>query len=183
MDSSRHFRGLTLLFADEATIQLNPTLTRAWGIRGNQMHVHAWPYDRRKTHVFGALDIVKGRVHHRIAPVINGGQFQRFLMQILKSYPRGCIVVVLDNAGWHKRRALDFWLQRHKRLKLFFLPKYSPDMNPIEPLWKRMRRDITHNHFFGDLFNLKRAIKTGLNKMNLTPDTLISLGSQYVKLQ
>lgn len=182
LDCARHYRSLTLLFADEATVQLNPTLTRAWGLRGQQVRVRAWPGDRRKTHIFGAIDVVRGRVHHRLAPTINGGHFRRFLRHLLRHCPRGCIVVVADNAGWHKGRALQPWLARHRRLKLFFLPKYSPDMNPIEPLWKRLRREVSHNHFFGALPGLKRAVGTGLRRMNRDPRAIVALGSQYVNV-
>lgn len=182
MGGARHFWGLTVLFGDEATVQLNPTLTRAWGLRRHQVRVRAWPGDRRKTHIFGAIDIIRGRVHHRLAPVINGGQFQRFLRHVLRRCPRGCVVLVLDNAGWHKAKKLAPWLARHKRLKLFFLPKYSPDMNPIEPLWKKLRREVSHNHFFGDLPRLKIVLGRSLRRMNRNPKSIRSLGDQYVRV-
>jgi transposase len=57
------------------------------------------------------------------------------------------MVVVLDNARWHHARALRPWLSKHRRvLRLDFLPPYSPDLNPVERVWKLTRRLCTHNH-------------------------------------
>jgi transposase len=59
------------------------------------------------------------------------------------------MVVVLDNARWHHARKLQPWLKEHRQyLRLDFLPPYSPELNPMERVWKLTRRLRTHNRYF-----------------------------------
>ena len=44
------------------------------------------------------------------------------------------------------------------RLELFFLPAYSPDLNAIEMLWKKTRRNVTHNKYFKDITEMKQEL-------------------------
>ena len=177
-----HLKCLNLLFLDEMTAQLTPTLTRAWGMRGEQRQVTAWTRGHLKVHIFGAMDPIRGQAHHRFAKRINAKNFQAFLRRLLKKYPRGTLLLVLDNAFWHKSRSVAEVLSRHKRVHLFFLPKYSPDMNPIELLWKRLRWEVTHNHFFGDIMAMRHGLNTGMMRLNRNPEVIRSLSGQYVNL-
>lgn len=182
MACARHLKCLNIVFADEVTIQLNPTLCRKWSIRGHQTQIMAWVGNHQKTHIFGAMDPVRGKVYRHFAPTINGLHFSKLLRLLLKRYPRGRLVVVADNAIWHKSRSLKPFFERHKRLSIFFLPKYSPDMNPIELLWKIMRWKVTHNHFFGNLKGLKGALGLALDGINRCPESIQTLGRQYVNM-
>ena len=57
--------------------------------------------------------------------------------------------VILDNASYHHAKLLASWLDEHKeQLFLDFLPSYSPKLNPIERVWKFMRRLKLHNQYF-----------------------------------
>ena len=59
------------------------------------------------------------------------------------------ILLVLDNARYHHAKMLQPWLEYvFDVLELFFFPPYSPDLNAIEMLWKKTRRNVTHNRFF-----------------------------------
>jgi len=54
------------------------------------------------------------------------------------------ILLVLDNARYHHAKKLKDYIESIKdRLELFFLPPYSPEINPIEMLWKKTRRAVT----------------------------------------
>lgn len=66
------------------------------------------------------------------------------------------ILLVLDNARYHHAKILQAWLEEVSDiLELFFLPPYSPDLNAIEMLWKKTRRNVTHNRFFESLDQLR----------------------------
>jgi transposase len=59
------------------------------------------------------------------------------------------VVVILDNARYHHAKLLHEW--REDLLPLFgldFLPPYSPDLNPIERVWRLVRRKCIHNKYF-----------------------------------
>ena len=66
----------------------------------------------------------------------------------------------MDNARWHHARALRPWLRRHHRvIRLEFLPPYSPDLNPVERVWKLARRLCTHNVYFDTLQKLIQNVQ------------------------
>ncbi len=57
---------------------------------------------------------------------------------------------------------------------LISLPSYSPDLNPIEGLWKWMREDLTQHHCYKYLYQLERACFDFIDRINLDPDAIIS---------
>jgi len=66
---------------------------------------------------------------------------------------------VLDNAQYHKAKELQSYMEEIKdRLELLFLPPYSPDLNPIETVWRETRRNVTHNKYFGSLTEQKEVL-------------------------
>jgi hypothetical protein len=86
---------------------------------------------------FGAVNLRTGQFVRRICKVFNAATFQRFLTQLL------CyrIILVLDNARYHHAVILAPFLRQHAaHLKLLFLPPYSPQLAPIERVWKLTRR-------------------------------------------
>jgi transposase len=68
------------------------------------------------------------------------------------------VVLILDGAPWHRSASLCEFVISRPRLGLCFLPPYSPDLNPVEPVWKWLRREVTHNHYFERLGGLKDAL-------------------------
>jgi len=140
------------------TVQLTPTLCGQWSLQGRQPLVPSLARTNQKVHIFGALNPISGKTHYRKTPTINAFHFQRFLSQLLSRYPKGAIVIILDRAIWHRGRSLKPFQLENQRLILFFLPPYSPDMNPTEQLWKCLRREVTHNHFFEKMPKLKETL-------------------------
>jgi transposase len=62
------------------------------------------------------------------------------------------VVVITDNARYHHSRLLKPWREKQAgRFELDFLPPYSPELNPIERVWKLTRRLCLHNRYFKDL--------------------------------
>jgi len=68
------------------------------------------------------------------------------------------VVLILDGAPWHRSTSLFEFVLRRPSLGLCFLPPYSPDLNPVEPVWKWLRREVTHNHYFERLGLLMGAL-------------------------
>ena len=60
---------------------------------------------------------------------------------------------------FHHAKALSGWLEKHsENFRLDFLPPYSPELNHIERVWKLLRRYSTHNQYFEQLDELRRAV-------------------------
>ena len=86
--------------------------------------------------------------------VFNGVTFFAFLrrLRVASHRPDRRVVVIVDNAKYHHTLLHKDWRSRHaKRFALDFLPPYSPDLNPIERVWKLTRRLCVHNRYFPDL--------------------------------
>jgi DDE superfamily endonuclease len=75
-------------------------------------------------------------------------------------YPR--VVLVIDNAPWHRGRPIDEALRDNPHLEFKRLPSYSPRLNPIERFWKKLRRRATHNRLFDRLADLKASLRASL---------------------
>lgn len=72
--------------------------------------------------------------------------------------------MVLDNARWHHAAALDPLLAEFRKFfRLDFLPPYSPELNPIERVWKLTRRLCTHNQHFELLDDLIATVNEQLD--------------------
>ena len=127
-----------LVFIDETWTKTNMAPLRGWGPRGLRVRAKV-PHGRWKTMTFLAA-----LRHDRIdAPwlldgPINGEKFRLYVDKVLVPTLRPGDIVVMDNLGSHKgwavRRAI-----RSIGAKLFFLPKYSPDLNPIEQVFAKIK--------------------------------------------
>ena len=70
------------------------------------------------------------------------------------------MVVIIDNARYHHASLHEPWRKEvTKHFRLHFLPPYSPELNPIERVWKLVRRRCLHNRYFPALDDVLAAIK------------------------
>ena len=115
---------------------------------------------RKSVAVFGAVRPVDGKLATFLMNTFNAETFQAFLSLLLRHKRKGrTIMVIVDNAAWHKSRDLQPWLDANKHaLRLDFLPPYSPDLNAIERVWKLTRRLRTHNKYFATLDELVETV-------------------------
>jgi transposase len=92
--------------------------------------------------------------------------FAAHLGHVGRVYPREKhprVVLVIDNAPWHRGRPIDEVLRDNPHLEFYRLPSYSPQLNPIERLWKKLRRRATHNRLFDTLADLKASLRSSLS--------------------
>ena len=82
-----------------------------------------------------------------IMPYCNTDCMNIFLNHLSNSYPNDRIVLVCDGAAWHKAKALEI----PQNIRLVFIPPYTPEMNPIEQIWKEIRKCGFKNEIFSTL--------------------------------
>lgn len=127
-----------LVFIDETWTKTNMAPLRGWAPRGSQLTAGV-PHGHWKTMTFLAA-----LRHDRIdAPwlldgPINGASFLTYIETTLLPTLRPGDIVVMDNLGSHKGKAIRQAI-RSAGAKLFFLPKYSPDLNPIEHVFAKLK--------------------------------------------
>lgn len=132
---------------------------------------------RQKISVFGSVNVTDGRLVYCTSTIFNATTFLEHLEQILQCRTKSKkILLILDNARYHHAKILQPWLEKNKRkIELFFLPPYSPELNPIERVWRKTRYSETHNRFFPTLESLLYHITEGLNRWSLPNNELKSL--------
>lgn len=110
--------------------------------------------------IFGAVRVESGRLIASREKSFDAMTFLSFLKTLPGHRKRGRLtVVVLDNARWRHARALRPWLvERRHVLRLDFLPPYSPELNPVERVWKLTRRLCVHNRYFPVLEELSQTV-------------------------
>lgn len=115
---------------------------------------------RKSIACFGAVSLRTGAFVWSTESVFDAVTFGTFLKRLLRHRRHGKrLVVVLDNAAYHHAKLLRPWLRRHRRkLTLMFLPPYSPQLAPIERVWKLARRLATHNRYFATLAEVLDAV-------------------------
>ena len=127
-----------LVFIDETWAKTNMTRLRGWSPRGRKLLAKA-PQGHWRT-----LTFLAALRHDRIdAPCvidgpINGESFLSYVEQILVKVLRPGDIVIIDNLGSHKGKAVRRAI-RAAGAKLFFLPPYSPDLNPIEQVFAKLK--------------------------------------------
>ena len=148
---------IQLWCADEVHFQRHSSLTRMWAPKGQQPHVLS-ASTRQKVSFFGALNLKTGSLLTQETTTFNAATFGDFLYHVLQR-TEGKIYLILDNATWHKALDLrDFFIDNQDRLVRIFLPPYSPELNPIERVWRVTRRQVTHNRYFASTQELKTAL-------------------------
>jgi transposase len=127
-----------LVFIDETWTKTNMAPLRGWAPRGRRL-IAKVPHRRWKTTTFvAALRLDRIDAPWLLEGPINGESFRTYVEQVLVPTLRKGDIVIMDNLGSHKGKAVRE-LIRSAGAKLFLLPKYSPDLNPIEQVFAKLK--------------------------------------------
>ena len=179
-----------MLSQDEARFPLVPTLRATLGVKGYRPAVGPWD-NKDVVYSFAALNGVTGRLSTRLLDSLatakqRTGQGPRWLQQtfaahlrdIARVYPATLgnpVVVTIDNAPWHQAAAITEVLAAHPHLRLYRLPSYSPQLNPIERLWRVLRRRATHTWLFVTMAELRTTLRASLCYFHTMRHKVLSL--------
>ena len=130
---------------------------------------------RKSISFFGAVRLGDGKlIMSRPEGMFDAQTCWKFLQKFerLSRKPRREVVVISDNARYHHAELHASWREEMAgHFRLHFLPPYSPDLNPIERVWKLIRRRCLHNQYFPTLDCVVTAIQPCLkawSRPNLT---------------
>jgi len=127
-----------LVFIDETWIKTNMAPLRGWAPRGRRLRALV-PFGHWKTLTFvAALRCDRIAAPFVLDGPINGVAFQRYIADVLVPTLTPGDIVVLDNLGSHKAKAVRDVI-RAAGARLLFLPPYSPDLNPIEQVFAKLK--------------------------------------------
>jgi transposase len=140
----------SVLYADESRLQLLPLLRAMWHWVGQQIRVPT-PGTNVTQALFGALNIRTGRWVYLVRERMRKEDFLAFLDYLLMAYPTGPILLMVDNFSSHTAHAVGEWLAVHPRLQLYYLPKYCSHLNPVEPIWLRLKNTLAADRLYGSM--------------------------------
>lgn len=176
-----------LYVQDEVQMALHPTLTRTWMKRGRgcQRKIKA-PGSNQKRHLFGATDWRAGEVVRRYADHQDSETFCALVDGcVARSKSRGRrAILIVDCARIHTpegAKAVRRLLERHgDALDLVYLPRYSPDLQPQEWLWRVWRTRVTHNHQRTNLADLEADSEACFAEWDANPQAVLRIiGSPF----
>jgi transposase len=115
-----------------------------------------WHYPGRKSvGYYGAVRLRDGKgLFRQEAGMFDRATFWAYLreLELASRETNRRVIVIIDNAKYHHAKLHAQWREEHQgRFALDFLPPYSPELNPIERVWKRTRRNRLHNVYFPKL--------------------------------
>jgi len=158
------------MFQDEGRFGRISNPRRCWAPRGIRPDVPA-QIVREYTYAYVAASPHDGIMDSLILPQVNEQAMSIFLREVGDRHPDEFILMVMDGAGWHKARALAV----PSNMALFFLPPYSPQLNPVEHIWDSIRENDFPNEVFNSLEGVENQLVKALSTLEKNPEAVASM--------
>ena len=147
-------KDIQLWFQDEARIGQQGTISRVWAETGScpravRQTNYQWTY------LFGAVCPVTGYCCGWRMPYANTWIMNLYLKDFAKQLPNNVhALLVMDGAGWHSSKEL----QIPENVSILLLPPYSPELNPVELIWRQLRQRKLSNRLYPTIDYLEAAV-------------------------
>jgi transposase len=163
---------IVLLYGDESEALTHPYLARAWAKSGADLRVPA-PGQAKKVAMLGSLDHVTRQLIVHTSPTKRSSDFIAHLEQLDRLFgpqpgrQAKPVVLVEDNGPIHtSKRSLAALAARAHWLTVEWLPKYAPELNEIEPVWRDLKAHHLAHQTFTDVAALDQAIHDAVIDLN-----------------
>lgn len=154
-------RKIRVMFQDEGRFGRVSLPRKSWA-PGGMRPICRTQIIREYTYVYSAVSPADGMIDSLIAPVAAGEVMTMFLHQVAERFPDEHIIMIMDRAAWHTTGKLSL----PENISLCFLPPYSPQLNPVEHLWKEIRQNYFANRVFRDMSAVEDQLFEALTFMN-----------------
>jgi transposase len=147
----------TICFTDGVHPTHNVQPAYGWIKKGVRREIPA-NTGRARLNLSGIIDVLTHNVLVQEDHTLNAESTICFFQKIEEAYPRQRKVhVFCDNAPYYRNKTVRAWLARSK-IELHFLPPYSPNLNPIERLWKLMKERVIYNTYYEHVDDFRAAV-------------------------
>lgn len=169
---------MTLAFVDEAAFQPTPVVVATWAPRGERPVMRDKQGNREKVSAISAVTHTK-KLYFRLKTeeAINAEDVQAFVRLLLR-HTRGRLAIIWDNAKQHHAKIVTAMTAKHSRLRIEFLPGYSPDFNPDEGVWDHSKVKELANFCPKDEVELLREARATLKRLKRRPTKIASFWRQ-----
>jgi hypothetical protein len=165
---------LRLFFQDEGRFGRISKLCPCWGPKG-QRSIVAAQQTRQYTYAYAAIEPKTGNTVSLMLPLANTEAMNLHLDEISNRYPDNHIAMVLDGATWHRSQNL----KTPENITLIPLPPGSPELNPVEQLWKSMRKTWFGNKLFNSMDSLETTLVRALRWVENNPKWVKSFAAYH----
>ena len=149
----------SIVFVDSVHPTQATQIRYGW-VRKSSPQVVKTTASRTRLNLTGAIDIKTKEVESKSYDRIDSQSVIDFLAGLSEQYKRQRKVhVILDGAGYHRSKEVGKWIESQERIVLHYLPPYSPNLNPIERLWKVMNEYVRNNRYFTSAKEFREAIQ------------------------
>jgi transposase len=150
-----------------------------WSPKGQQVMIPT-PGQPKVHYGLGAVNYHTGETVVIIRKRKRRLEVAELLQTLVEKHPNGTIYVAWDNASTHQDDEVEAVVRAAAgRLVLLYLPTYSPWLNPIEMLWRHLRREVTHCELFETVKVLIEAAYEFFRRYNQTPHKVLSIIGAY----
>lgn len=131
---------------------------------------------REYIYAYSALSPQSGDCYSMISPYCNTDAMNEFLLQLCGFYSHYRIILILDKAGWHVSKSLKL----ADNIQLLHLNPYSPEQNPVELLWREIRRKYFHNNIFNSIDEVEDSLQAALKGYHSNKESIIKLSKGFL---
>ncbi len=166
---------IEVLFMDAVHPEHNAMPSYGWISRGENRELKT-NSGRARLNLHGAINAETHEIIVIESDTVNADSTIRLLSEIEQKYPYAPeIMIVLDNARYHYSKEVKEYLDS-SRIRLIFLPSYSPNLNLIERIWKFFKKKILYNTYYPDIgkfrevcfYRLVDSIGLPINLINIS---------------
>lgn len=171
-----------ILFGDECSFAQWGSLSYTWARQGQQPTVKT--SGKRKAYkIFGFIDYFSGSFFYKAhTGRFNSASYITFLSEVMTQTKGQHLIIIQDGASYHTSKAtLAFFAEHVDRLTVEQLPKYSPEYNPIEFLWRNIKKLATHLRYFPTFEDLIQKVDEKLRYFAGLPGSILALMGRYCR--
>lgn len=126
---------------------------------------------RAFVYVYTAVCMALGKMTSLILPYANTEMMSLFLAQVAEDFKDYFVIMLVDQAGWHKAKKLTI----PENIRLLPQPAHSPELNPVEHIWEDLREKAMPNKAFRSLDQVESALCQRLRELDDYPEAVRSM--------
>jgi transposase len=167
--------GEPIIFMDAVHPTMATKISHGWIKKGQDKQI-AQTASRTRVNIIGAIELATLNVVSSSVEIVNSQTIEAFFEQLSVAYLGAQkLNIILDQSGYHRSQRVRDAALRYN-IKLHYLPPYSPNLNPIERLWKFMNEQVRNNIFFKSAKHFREEIASFFSEK--LPALKVSLASR-----
>jgi len=166
---------VVIFYQDEARFGRLSHICKCWVQPKTAPKVHS-QFIRESFYVFNILSPQTGDCFSMISPLCNTHAMNIFLDLVSEQYRNYNIIMIMDQAGWHRSHELN----TPTNILIQHLPPYSPELNPVELLWREIRRKHLNNEFFQTMDEVELKLTQVLKQLHHQSAQIKNLAKEFI---